>query len=452
MVLLTTGKPVASNFLTNIASIPRRGALMPNNLRGTLFAVVLVLISSIMIGCFDRFPDSFFIAVRPAVATVDKPGRIELAANCLSGEQLLGGAYSLIDGTGDSTSLAVTASYPSSGGTWTVVVDPPTDPAFWTRVQGSIVIDNAYCLTTPNYPLDLVTVAGTTGSVGTVAFPSVIASCPPNSVLTGGGYQTQPVGPTPGIYNSDLMMSAPTFDANKVATGWQVKLAYVMNETTPETKVFARCARKNLSQGTVVEQTLDLTKLAAAFDFRDVASDCPPNTFTTAGGYWLVGDPLIPHPVSWSYAQNQFSRWKFRGLWGYQTAKYNFRPCDPNANPDCAKVAAVAACIPFPNIPVVKVKITSPKNGDPFPPLPGTLGQQMTAPVVFTAQATDEQGAPLTGNSLQWFLNGAPFGTGESFTAPLPAPGLSQFTVRVTATGKTTSASDQIAISAGLVP
>jgi hypothetical protein len=413
-------------------------------------AVVLVA-SCLLTGCpGNRQPDPFFILTRSAAALVEKPGKLIVNSKCQSGEQLLGGGYVLVESATNGSLLTLTGNYPSADDTWTITVDTPTGSGF-NKVEGTAVVAVAYCLTTPNFPLDMVTVSATKGNSGT-PFPTVTTSCPAGSILTGGGYRTEQAASISGTYNGEVMFSAPAFDGGQRPTGWQVNLAYVLNETIPETTVFARCASKNLSPATVVVQSVDLTKLAAAFDRRDFEVECPPNTFTTGGGYWLVGDPTIPHWVWLSYARNEYARWRASGYWGFQTANYSIHPCDPNINPDCAKFGVAAVCIPFPNIPVVKVKITSPANGAHFRSASGTFGHEITGPITFSAEATDEDGTPLKGNSLQWTIDGTWFGMNESFTTSLPAFGFGQRTVRVTATGKKTSASDQITISTGDIP
>jgi hypothetical protein len=416
-----------------------------------LLAAVGLVACCVLTGCpGNRQPDPFFILTRSAAALVDKPGKLIVNSRCQSGEQLLGGGYVLVESATNGSLLTLTGNYPSADDTWTITIDTPTDSNF-NKVEGTAVVAVAYCLTTPNFPVDMVTVSTTKGNSGT-PFPTVTTSCPAGSVLTGGGYRTERAASISGTYNGEVMFSAPEFDTGRRATGWQVNLAYVWNEAIPETTVFARCARKNLSEGTVVVQSVDLTKLAAAFDRRDFEVECPPNSFTTGGGYWLVGDPTIPHWVWLSYARNEYARWRAAGYWGFQTPNYPTHPCDPNINPDCVKFGIAAVCIPFPNIPVVKVKITSPANGAHFPSASGTFGHEITTPITFTAEATDEDGTPLKGASLQWTLDGTWFGMNESFTTSLPAFGFAQRTVRVTATGKKTSASDQITISTGEIP
>jgi hypothetical protein len=353
--------------------------------------------------------------------------------------------------------VAVIEDYPSANDTWTVTTYVSATNWDLTSAAGTVVIAVAYCLTTPNYPLDMTTVSArvSTGAPSPIVRSGTgSALCPPGSVLTGGGYRTGPVDPNPALYNAYLVMSAPTIGPDMRATGWQVGLAYpFFPPAIPETTVFARCATRNLSASRVVTKAVDVTRLAATYGAWgpvDVAAECPKNSFTTGGGYWIGTDPEIPHFVEASFAQDQYLRWRVRPTLGYDT-RYPFRACDPSRNPDCDKTAAVAACVAIPNIPIVKVKIISPANGASFRESSPRSG--LTAPITFTAQATDEQGATLTGSALRWTLNGAPFGVGESFNAKLPVTSCTvvSYKVRVTATGRATSAYDEIIISTGQI-
>lgn len=113
----------------------------------------------------------------------------------------------------------------------------------------------------------------------------------------------------------------------------------------------------------------------------------------------------------------------------------------------------IAACIPIPDIPFVKVKITSSADKSNF----GTetidaQKNEFTQQITFTATASDEAGQPLGGASVHWFRSGIEFGTGTSLTTALPSGAtVVPITIKVTAFGETTSASDQIQINVGTV-
>jgi hypothetical protein len=412
-------------------------------------------------GCPNRFEHPFYIAARLDAVSVENVGVTTLNAQCLSGEQLLGGGYVLPDlNEPMGSNFAVLANYPSSPNTWTVIVDHADTPTA-KFAAGSMVMAVAYCFTTPNYPLGIVTATGTNQGAG-VPFFNVTAECPSGSVLTGGGYKTEATNNLVGLYNANVMMSAPLFDTNSQATGWQVGLAYVVNEMIPTTTVYALCSTQNLVADKVVVAPLDLTKLGAAFDWRENEARCPVTDFTTGGGYSLVGDALIPHPVSYSDSRDQYTAWRFRVLYGYQTTSYKFRPCDPTTNPNCATISSIAACVKIPNIPFVKVKIIKPTNNESFD-APTKVAPNLwnTVPITFVAEATDEDGNPLDGDSVRWYRDGIPFGTGQTFVASLPVPSsnsvydfapYTKFVIKVVATGKSTQAQDQIEIYTGQIP
>jgi len=408
---------------------------------------------SISVSCGQsRFPEPFWITTRSDSARIVRPGQvITLNAQCRSGEQLLGGGYAMLD---DNVAVitGILASYPSSDTTWTVTAEV-LDRAGSNRALGNALLAFAYCFTTPRYPLDLVTVR--TESQGTgVPFSTWGATCPAGSVLVGGGYQTGSNGEA-GFFNENVMASAPDVDrVTHKAIGWKVSLAYVLGEAIPRTTVFARCAQRGLQAAEAVIAELDATRLGYAFGWTEWEARCPFNTFTTAGGYSLQGDALIPHTVAFSSSQDDYLVWRYRAQFGYQTTRYNFRPCDPTLNPHCELLGAIAACTMIPNIPFVKVKITAPTNGESFGPVSiDSSGNGLTAPILFTGEAFDEAGAPLTGDALHWYRDGIPLGSGTSVQAQLPASinGVSRVQIRLDAIGRTTLGSDQITLLIGSV-
>jgi hypothetical protein len=413
--------------------------------------IALVLISAISTGCDreSRFPEPFYITSHPTIEVVTGPGRYVLDAQCPSGRQLLGGGYFITEGD-YSFQVGLLANYPSNTNTWTAIFEVPNSGSS-NRVEGHILVSTAYCLSTPDYPLNSTIVTAQGGqSQGQMPF-NIKAECPAGSVLTGGGYSTGKSSPSFATFNSNVIASLPVLGEYGAASGWQVGLVYPLpQENPPITTVYALCAQQNLSAGPVVSDILDLTTLPFAYGSADTQTTCPRGAFTTGGGYSLVGDYLIPHQVSSSVAQREYSTWINSGIFGYQTPNYEFRPCDPVVNPDCAKTAAFAACVQVPDIPYVKVKILTPEDSQSFGPFGNT---NQTVPINFTAEATDENGNPLTGSALQWFQNGVPFGSGESLLAPLStSPDAVTFVkIKVTAAGISTVASDEVKISVGRI-
>jgi hypothetical protein len=400
-------------------------------------------------GCTtDRFPPPFYISNNPVFEVVKGPGQFILDATCPTGQQLLGGGYYMPDGD-NMLQIGVTASYPLNTDTWRVIFENP-DNGRANLIEGYILSATAYCLATDDYPINSIIISEITQNQSSTSPFSIEAACPTNTVLTGGGFQTGISSPSFSLFNSNLFVSAPTMDSNGQANGWQVALSYLPQDIIPETTVYALCAQENLIAGPLVVESLDLTTLPTAWGWSEVSATCPDNMFTTGGGYSIIGDLLIPRQVSTSNVQSQYSTWRNIAAFGYQTPNYDFRPCDPSINPNCAQTAALAACIEIPDIPFVQVKIIQPDDAQSFPPQGGS---SETAPITFVAEATDESGEPLTGGSLQWFRDDMPIGTGDTITTTLPAPqgSVISFQIKVTATGESTSASDQITVFTGII-
>lgn len=396
----------------------------------------------------SRFPEPFNIATHPAFEVIDGPGSYVVEASCPDGTQLLGGGYSMPEGD-SSLQIGVTASFPSSPNTWRVIFENP-DNGNADEVKRDILSATAYCLSTDNFPINATIVSSSGGqSQGATPF-SIETTCPAGSVLTGGGFRTEISGANFSTFNANIFASAPTMDDNGQADGWQVALAYMPQDNVPETSVYALCAQQNLTAGPLVVNELDITSLPTGWGWSEAEATCPDNMFTTGGGYSIMGDLLIPRQVSTSNTKNEYLSWNNIAAFGYQAPNYDFRPCDPQQNPDCAKTAALAACIVVPNIPHVVVEIIEPDNGQYFAPVDNT---SETDSITFIAEAKDENGDPITGESLKWFRDGTLFGTGETVTSTMPAPRGSQITIqiRVVATGLTVENSDQINISTGII-
>lgn len=420
------------------------------------FLRLLLLFALVAVGCTpsscdrkSRFEKPFYITTNSEVAIVDGPGRYELNARCKSGQQLLGGGYHM-PAWETSMEPGVTANYPPAADTWRVVFEV-TDSQFSNQVDGNPLVAAAYCLTTSDYPLSLTIVSESTSPPANATEVSIDVKCPAGSVLTGGGYRTGISGPNFGTYNSNLFVSAPTIATNGIADGWQIAAHYFPQETPPESTVYALCAGQNLVAGPAVVEALDYTTLPYAWGWATSSAECPRDMFTTGGGYSLIGDLWIPRQASSVSAKGEFIGWSNDVAFGYQTTNYDFRPCDPSVNPDCAKTAAFAACIEIPDIPFVSVQILQPDEGQSF----GSVAPDHTStePITFVAEAFDEDGNELGGSALQWTLNGYPMGTGDTVTFVVPtSPGsVIPATVRVTATGQSTSTYDQITVSVGTI-
>jgi len=415
----------------------------------------LSLLPMLFSGDFEATRQSppFHVAKRSIAAVIRRPGNIVLEAKCRVGEQLIGGGYMFLVGKATEF-VGVLSSYPSALDTWTVTVDVPESP-LRRDVEGKTVIAVAYCVAASAYPLEM-TITSRSASAGLGTQRPIVATCPSGSTLTGGGYRTRPSGTSGPLFNEHVLMSAPSVDAANRPTGWQVVLDYPANVTAPITTAYALCAGKTLTGNAIATDVLDVTRQTQAFGQWHVEARCDEkNTFTVGGGYWILGDPLIAHPVSQSSNGLNNVSWQVELEFGYQTPNYKFRPCDPALNPDCAKTAAVAVCLN--SISSVKVKITSPaKNADIKIAGPASQGVWRTVPVTFTADAFAEDGTPLTGNAVQWFQNGVLMGSGNPLRKSLLVggkdfPAFKTFIIRAVATGKTTTARDEIRISAGSI-
>jgi len=363
---------------------------------------------------------------------------------------MLGGGY-YMPATPSAMDVAATASYPSANDTWTVVFEVADMPAA-NQLEGNALIGSVYCLTTQDYPISAVVVSETVSPSANAEEISVAVSCPDNSVLTGGGFQTGVSGPDFAYHNADLFASAPTMANNGTANGWQVAAYYFPQDNPKPTTAYAVCATENLVAGPLIIDDLDYTTLPSAWELASPSAECPRVVCTTAGGYSLIGDLWLPRQASSSGSRSQFLVWQNEVIFGYQTTNYpDFRPCDPSVNPNCAKTSAFAACVEIPDIPFVSVKILQPNHDQSFGGVsPDNIS---TAPITFVAEGFDEDGDPLTGTSLQWSINGVSIGTGETITTAIQATpdAVSQVWVRVTATGDSTSTYDQVRLLVGTI-
>jgi len=415
------------------------------------YVLVAIVCSSLLSGCDreSRFERPFYITSHTDTSVVEGPGRYRLTARCRSDEQMLGGGY-YMPASLSSMNIGATASYPSANDTWTVIFEV-ADSLAANQLEGSVLIGSVYCLTTQDYPIDSVVVSETTSPAANAEELTVTVSCPDNSVLTGGGFRTGISGTDFGIHNADLFVSAPTMASNGTASGWQVAAHYFPQDNPQPTTAYAVCATENLIAGPLVVDDLDYTTLPYAWGLASPSAECPRDMFTTAGGYSLIGDMLIPRQASSSTARSQFLIWQNEIVFGYQTTDYDFRPCDPSVNPNCARTSAFAACVEIPDIPFVSVKILQPDHDQSFDGV--SPDNTSTAPITFVAEGFDEGGNALTGAWLQWSINGVPVGTGESITTALPTTpdSVSQVWVRVTATGNSTSTYDQIRLLVGTI-
>ena len=155
-----------------------------------------------------RNVNKFAIVARPNTLAVNGGGRMNVKAKCLPGEQMLGGGYYAVyskqfianfvihnDRPPEdwNSFLIVEASYPSAPNEWTVTIFNRDSDVNGPN-QGIQVFAEAYCLTTPNFPVGMQTVQSqpTSGSLAIcdgIVDPPVIAHRPNTSRqhILGGG-------------------------------------------------------------------------------------------------------------------------------------------------------------------------------------------------------------------------------------------------------------------------
>jgi hypothetical protein len=405
----------------------------------TTFALVLSCVLMASACDTEKVSGDFSILSRPTLIVVETVGTIDVTAQCLPGEQLVGGGYELgqpvLNQDPAGNVLIVEASYPSAADTWTVTLFNPDTDANGAN-QGTLIRVDAYCISKTSLPVGMQIVSSQAVTVDFDRETKITANCPNGSAVMGGGFKTNHTRPYAGSYNAWLLASAPTLDATQTATGWSVRqevISWPPPPSPPTTTVYALCATQNLTAGSPSQSDVPPVD-EFGFGFYEGQTSCDEGEFTAGGGYEFLGDPLIPHAIYNHSVANEFSGWEVNGFYGFQTGT-------------TSDVKGWATCIKLPPINLA-VKITSPVDGSSFPGVPGT-GQ--TDPITFTAIATDGSGAPATGVTFQWTDNGTSFGTtGATFSASLTAANCEDIHHKITVTATDSaghSASDAILVS-----
>lgn len=255
-----------------------------------LFKVMVPVPILILGACSPPPPDSSFIHLVGLGTPIQKQGMVTSSATCPSGQQLIGGGFFADVAPG---LVAVTEDYPSSSNTWTVTAQVGQ------KTSGALIAV-AYCFTTPNVSLRLLTVTGNTiASPRSPSLPAQLeivatgnAVCPAGSVLTGGGYRSQGLdAATAETFNSYISAEGPSPNSGGQPVGWQTTLTYPIT-ASPTATVFAICAGSYFTQGKIVSSNTFL----AGTQTGDV--HCPPNTFTSGGGYSLQQTTPTPFPYT----------------------------------------------------------------------------------------------------------------------------------------------------------
>jgi len=400
--------------------------------RAVLVPSLLMLSTALalVVSCDER--QGNVAATTRVEATVVEPGdRESLSIFCQAGESLVGGGYGFREPPLDlNHPPIIEASYPL-GAAWRVTVLNPSDG------EDGVVFGYAYCLRTPGLSLSKVIresawveAAYNNGSISTV-------SCPANSIALSGGFQVKPDTDESwdgaGLYNAYLTESLPT-TAGGNPTGWRVRQHFFGDfDHPPSTKAYVLCANQGLEEARVVTVRAE-RRSQSGFLYFDGRSPCEAGEFVFGGGFQFSGDPLIPHVVYQNTAVSHLSVWEITSIYGFETGSSGV----VNVSAICTSIPRYIAVRIVQPTGLEKVQI-DPSNPDSTPPL------------AFNAQASDTDGNPLSGASLQWTRNGVNFGTGESFTSTLPAPppgtDFIDYLITVTATDSDgLSASDSVHI------
>lgn len=417
-----------------------------------------------------RTVNKFAIVARPNNLNVNGTGRMNVTAKCLSGEQMLGGGYYAVyskefianyviqnDKLPDvkNTFLIIEASYPSAPNEWTVTIFN-RDSEVNSPNQGIQVFAEAYCLTTPNFPVGMQTVQSQPTSVPVAQLTTITAQCPAGSTVTGSGFKLDndqlQLKSDVGLYNNGVSASAPLLDNSGHAIGWSLQEFFVTQAQTPPptTTVYALCATQNLiaanPQSTDIWTDFNSYTGQTAYSHPLTGNtQCASDEFTTGGGFEFGGSDFNKYRIVGRFhwqntAIENLSKWHIGALWAHNYGQ-------------TASLLVWALCVKIPTVNIVTVKIKSPTDGDSFHE--STFGSGHTNPITFTASASDPSGNPLTGAALQWTIDGRSFGTGESFSATLTAGscGPIYHKVMVTATDSASghSASDTITVSGGQI-
>jgi hypothetical protein len=462
----------------------RQGQSLP--CRSNAFILTFALVLAGLAACKSATSGRFQVLTRLQSMSVESiwPMTSEVTAHCQTGEQLLGGGYSVIPGPyfstqgsgariGESTAVMVEASYPHESPPnalldgWTVVAANPDEETLGPNWD-TIVLSEAYCLATPDYPLSMSAVIQTYSipafaDIG-ASYPELTqvqsAICPAGSTLTSGGFQVTNIevdGFKPGVgagqfqsasylHNAFVTRSAPLIDGSGVATGWLVQLWPLNNAASFSNRVFALCAGRGLDPSSAASTTLSFpSPLPPQLTPTVGSSACANQEFSPGGGFQFPNDqipglnPADPYPDSApfgsffltfqairSQSAGALSSWTVEGT--------SARDAGLGVGSSIVKIWAV--CVKVPALLLQPtVRIEQPGEGASFPVAQGVT---TTAPITFVAVAQDSASNPIT--DLRWdeITTGTPTLLGQGATIMAPLAGAycdySLHTVRVTAT------------------
>ena len=316
--------------------------------------------------------------------------------------------------------VTMRASYPSSSSAWTVEFVVDTWPPQRTPVSTIVV---AYCLAAPDYPLNSVIVSADLMKVEGTSQTGA-AMCPAGSVLTGGGFKVlggDPYAIPVGVnFNQDLTASEP-IGAGGPATGWRVSTTSLRRDLEMLTQSYAVCAQQGLEAMPIENVLKDYTGGRRCRSFRAERTVCR---------WWHRNGRRV---FDWRRLRNlahvfhtmsvdHFHGWSARYFGGYQTPKYETRPCLKESG--CLTGNVTAACFRPPHLKFLSVSIIQPAANTHINP-ESTLNAQ-SAPVTLQAMVTDREGDHRLDALVTWYLvspsgEATEVGQGAAIARRLPA-------------------------------
>ena len=272
-------------------------------------ALVSLTAAASLVGCTPSRFNPPFLTVMPQGAP-PHPGTIIFTATCPQGSTRLGGGF-FVAPENTNRGMVVRGSYPSDTNGWTLEVENTTPiPNDSSALQAL-----AYCAQRPN--LGLSASVQTTGAAVTIGGGAstpkrlIDVPCAPPAVLTGGGYYVDgPLDSSDAPFNAGILESAPDGSA------WHVEVGEGLHAlSTRLVKAYAVCTT-GLSPGAM--SVVSATPVPGALT-TTIAPCANPATYTTAGGFRLIGPGHNDQSGSWavfqgrafeSAVENDFAQWR----------------------------------------------------------------------------------------------------------------------------------------------
>ncbi len=459
--------------------------------------VLIIVIAALFVQCKDQQPAYRTPSVLnfPTSYLVTQTGRITITASCPSGNQMIGGSYSIPDWTenmnhirivaDDNTSwgsrkdydekaticdkvqgpMYVEASYPSSKNTWTVVIYNP-DPETNCYNSGKYIQVNCYAVTDPSLHLNM--------KIGSLEphntnLPSAsprlqdICIAPDGSVITGGGFKLEPLDDSNPLDWGHLPLwgSYPKINDQKQAIGW-INEYYTIDPARPcklttyvlysaPTELYGFHDGVHPVQPVLIPsplvggpvKTLDAENpLGAGARIGEVV--CDPGYFSSGGGFNIsyTGQspylaihhslPIVCHNEPIENGfQIPFSGWHVE-LFGAYDTRGGLSGWYSEEFSQIYTLQIKTLQNP------IKVVINEPINGLFL------TNDILNNPIKFTGYAVDHDGTYIPGSDLTWIITSANNSSGEIYLTKLDASGgeydplryAVKFTVKLTAKGK----------------